>query len=107
MEIKKKVLSAVSLIQNHFTIDENELVIQDATIEELEKELSQLISRLLDSDMERLILSLYRIDIDEAIFKKILVNEPSDNISLRLAQEVIKREFEKVRTREKYKDFFQ
>jgi hypothetical protein len=101
--MSKEINAAVSLIQNHFSINESELILQDFTAAELEIKLSKILSSLLNQDMERLLHAFYRIDLDEQLFKKILTEEAPDNISLKLAQEVIKRELEKVKTREKYR----
>jgi len=101
--MSKEIIVAVSLIQNHFSIDESELNLQDFSNAELEIKLSKIISSLLNQDMERLLHAFYRIDLNEKLFKKILTEEAPDKISLKLAQEVIKRELEKVKTREKYR----
>jgi hypothetical protein len=93
----------MSIIKNHFSINESELILQDFTAAELEIKLSKILSSLLNQDMERLLHAFYRIDLDEQLFKKILTEEAPDNISLKLAQEVIKRELEKVKTRENYR----
>lgn len=101
--MSKEIISAVSLIQIHFSIDKSELILQDFTATELEIKLSKIISSLLNQDMERLLHAFYRIDLNEELFKKILTEEAPDKISLKLAQEVIRRELEKVKTREKYR----
>jgi len=101
--MSKEIIVAVSLIQNHFSIDESELNLQDFSNAELEIKLSKIISSMLNQDMERLLHAFYRIDLNEKLFKKILTEEAPDKISLKLAQEVIKRELEKVKTREKYR----
>jgi len=100
----KEITYAVSLIKNHFAVDESELLMQKPSVQALEDKLSKMIATMLNQDMERLLHAFYRIDLDEQIFKKIITQEAPENISLKLAQEVIKREIEKVRTREKYRN---
>lgn len=101
---EKEIIGAVSLIQNHFAIPENELGLQNPNMQDLEKNLTKIISVLLNQDMERLLQAFYRIDLDEKIFKQILTTDAPENISKNLAREVIKREIMKVRMREKYKN---
>lgn len=101
--MSKEITTAVLLIKNHFAIDDSELILEQYTSSELELKLSKLISLLLHRDMERLLHAFYRIDLNEEKFKRILSEEAPENISTRLAQEVLKRELEKVATREKYR----
>jgi len=102
---QEEVLESLTLIGNHFSIPNNELILSENTYESLEKRISSIVGHLLDKDMNRLLNSLYRIDVDEMKFKKILTEEPPENLSRRIAQEIIRRELQKVKTREKYKNF--
>tara|TARA_R110000868_G_scaffold204524_1_gene452617 strand:+ start:631 stop:948 length:318 start_codon:yes stop_codon:yes gene_type:complete len=100
---QQEVSLSIQLISNHFSIPDSELALEESTFETLEKKLASIVSYLLDKDMNRLLNSLYRIDLDESVFKKILTEEPPENLSRRIAGEIIKRELQKVKTREKYK----
>jgi len=46
---------------------------------------------------------MYRIDINQQVFQKIVNETYPDHISNELAKVIINREIEKVKTREKYK----
>lgn len=105
MTEQEEVLESLSLIGNHFSIPNDELSLPENTYKVLEKRLTFIVSHFLDKDMNRLLNSLYRIDFDESKFKKILLEEAPDNLSKRIAQEIIRREMQKVKTREKYKNF--
>jgi len=100
---QQEVSQSIQLISNHFSIADNELVLEESTFDSLENKLTSIVSYLLDKDMNRLLNSLYRIDLNESVFKKILTEEPPENLSRRIAGEIIKRELQKVKTREKYK----
>ncbi|HHP7240472.1 MAG TPA: hypothetical protein ACFCUD_02310 [Cyclobacteriaceae bacterium] len=95
------------LIQKHMLLNENELQIQkqdvDDPLKELEFELTRLVQNLLDTDFNRLINAMYRIDINQQVFQKIVNETYPDHISNELAKVIINREIEKVKTREKYK----
>ncbi|MFY0655082.1 MAG: hypothetical protein JXQ96_23850 [Cyclobacteriaceae bacterium] len=97
-----QVTKSIELISSHFSIPQEELALSNNNFQSLEDKLTTVVSYLLDKDMNRLLNSLYRIDLNEQVFKKILVEETPENISRRLAREIIKRELEKVKTRAKY-----
>ncbi|MFT7031554.1 MAG: hypothetical protein ACI9DJ_003397 [Algoriphagus sp.] len=105
MTEQEEVSESLSLISNHFSIPNDELSLLENTYELLENRLTSIVSHLLDKDMNRLLNSLYRIDFEELKFKKILLEEAPENLSRRIAQEIIMRELQKVKTREKYKNF--
>jgi hypothetical protein len=102
---KEEVWECLQLICDHFSIPDSELSLSEYRYHILEENLTSILDRLLNSDMNRLLNSLYRIDVDELVFKKILATEPPENLSRRIAQEIIKRESLKVKTRAKYKKF--
>lgn len=99
-----QLTSCTNLINRHFQLPETELGTDISSLPELEQALAALINNLLDQDMPRLLNAFYRIDLDEKIFKKIIASESPNQIGIALAREVIKRELEKVKTREKYRD---
>lgn len=95
--------SCKALIISHFQLPESELQKDYSSYEELETALAKLIDNLLSQDMPRLLNALYRIDLSEEKFKGIIASENPEEIGLSLAREIIKREIEKVKTREKYR----
>ena len=104
MTEQQQVNQSKILIGNHFSIDAEELVLAEDTFGLLEKRLTSIVSYLLDKDMNRLLNSLYRIDVDEFLFRKILTEEAPEDLSKRIAQEIIKRELQKVELRAKYSE---
>lgn len=102
MTENQQVEQSIKLISSHFSIPDEELALQDNTFLLLEKRLTSIVGYLLDKDMNRLLNSLYRIDLNESLFKKILTEEPPENLSRRIAREIINRELQKVQTRAKY-----
>lgn len=101
--MSESLSSCTLLINKHFQLDEEELAGCNASIEALEQSLAVIINNLINQDLSRLLNAFYKIDMDETVFKRILSSEAPDQISLTLAKEVIKRELQKVATREKYK----
>jgi len=60
------------------------------------------IQYLLDNNFEKLLNIMYRIDIGEDRFREALSNQRSKDISYELAELVVERELQKVRSRKKY-----
>lgn len=96
--------SCTSLIVKHFQLPEEELDHCKSSESELEQTLASIINNLLNRDITRLMNAFYKIDLDETIFMRIVTSVDSDKIGLTLAREVIKREMQKVKTREKYRN---
>ena len=91
-----------ALIQLHFGLNETEFT-TSTHLNELESALTKLIKHLLDHDFQRLLNAFYKIDISENKLSEILSSSPPDDLSKTLAKEVIQREMQKVKTRQKYK----
>ncbi|UXP32962.1 hypothetical protein N6H18_03205 [Reichenbachiella agarivorans] len=102
--MENQVQKCVPLLLAHFQLPENELVLREHTSEELEQKLSKIIEYLLNHDLDRLMSTCYKIDLSEQIFKEIITTAAPEEINLSLAREIIKRESQKVITREKYRD---
>lgn len=93
------LLSCSELINRHFQgLGENY-----TSEKELEEALTSIIHHLLDQDIARLMNIFYKIDLDENIFKSVIASENAEKMSQTLAKEVIKRELQKVKTREQYR----
>lgn len=71
--------------------------------EKLHSYLTLLIQELIDKDFNRLLVALYRIDIPETKVVPVLELENPEKIASTLADLVIDRELQKVKTRRKYK----
>ena len=64
--------------------------------------LTKRINHLLDHDFQTLLNIMYRIDVDEAKFKHILVHQPAGEIAASLAQLILHRMMQKAEMRLKY-----
>ncbi len=74
------------------------------TIEQLnENELTEAINYLINTDFEKLVFLLYRIDVSELKIKSLLENTSITNAGELIAQAIIARLAEKKTSREKYK----
>lgn len=89
-----------NIICKDFQIEKSERM---KTIEEIKIELSKIISQLLNTDLNQLLNIFYRIDLNEKEVDKILTQEKPEDISPKLADLVLNREIEKVKTRLKYR----
>ncbi|WP_109832233.1 hypothetical protein [Reichenbachiella versicolor] len=98
----RETVSCSQLISAHFQLDESELA-EAVFLTDLTYLLTRIIRHLLDKDLNRLLNAFYKIDIGEDKFKSILTTAPPEELATILAQEVIQRELQKVKTREKYR----
>jgi hypothetical protein len=67
------------------------------------EELSVYINQLINTDFEKLVFLLYRIDVQESSIKQLLALPSSNNAGEIIADAIIKRQAEKVMTRQLYK----
>ena len=75
-----------------------------ATVDELNRnELINTINYLIINDFEKLIYSLYRIDVSEVKIKNLLINKSDTSAAELIADAVIERQLEKKASKEKYK----
>ena len=72
-----------------------------STAEDFQQMLTEVIRHLLDSDFERLLNGLYRIDVDEEKVKRAMAS--GEGVAAQIASLIIKREMQKVLSREKYR----
>lgn len=70
--------------------------------EALIAQLTPFIQALLNDEFERLLQLMYRIDVPEAQFSQALGQANPDDIAPAIAQLIVKRQLQKVQTREKY-----
>jgi N-acetylglucosamine kinase-like BadF-type ATPase len=69
------------------------------TMEELEQELTNHINYLINTDFEKLIYYLYRIDVNETKMKKLLQQEEGVNAGQLIARLIIDRQLQKIKSR--------
>ena len=90
------------LIKRDFHLDEEFVIEGDDPMNQLHGFLTKLIGYLLEKDFERLLNSLYRIDVSEDKVKTILNLSAPDEIAADLSSAIIAREKKKVETRAQY-----
>lgn len=70
----------------------------------LKQKLIEVISHMLDNEFEKLCNAMYRLDVSEELFHKALNETPKDVVPAVIAELVIERELQKVKTRRLYKN---
>ena len=71
-------------------------------LQDLEQQLSDYINHLIQFDFNRLVQLLYRIDISEARLKQLLQLHPQEEAGKLIAQVMIERQLEKIKSRARY-----
>lgn len=83
-----------------------ELVLQlpeQISIEEIQEKLSAHFNRLIQDNFEQLVNLLYRIDVSEAKIKSLLLHNTGTNAGDIIAQLVIERQLQKIKSRSQFK----
>lgn len=89
----RTLIAPLSLIHNDDFADLSELKIY----------LSSKINEMMDKNYDKLITTLYRIDIDENKLKKLFASDNHEFIPGKLADLIIDRQLQKINWRNKYK----
>ena len=74
----------------------------NSTSEALRLELAAQINKLILEDFEKLVFLLYRIDVDEARMRALLANKKDSDAGLLLADLIIERQLQKIKSRHDY-----
>ena len=69
----------------------------------LHEKLTLVIEHLLQNNFEKLLNAMYRLDVSEKKFHEVLTGSDAAEVGPRLAELVIEREMQKVKTREMYR----
>ena len=72
-------------------------------INELEQQLTDHINHLINTDFEKLIYYLYRIDVNETKMKEMLQQQGGENAAQLIARLIIDRQLQKIKSRTEYK----
>lgn len=75
----------------------------DMPFEELKRKLSVHINHLIQSDFEKLVSLLYRIDISEPKLKNLLQDNPGDDAGNTIAELIIERQLQKIKSRQQFR----
>ena len=82
-----------------------ELTIADNyNLDDLKQALFYRIRELLDKNVERLLSILYRVDLSQNRLDEIFQNSSKEEIAEKIAEAVIERQLQKIKTREYYKN---
>lgn len=68
----------------------------------LRERLAEVIQELLDKDFPRLAHICYRIDVSEKTLKNLLANPGNEDLAMELAELVIERQLQKIKSRQYY-----
>lgn len=93
--------AALQLINKHWPVT-IQPVGEDLPEDEVVEEVRKRIRYLLDHDMERLLHTLYRIDVPEGKTRHALATADPDLIDIILTELILERIREKIETRKKY-----
>lgn len=70
---------------------------------ELEQQLTDHINHLINTDFEKLVYYLYRIDVNEVKMKQLLAQQGGENAALLIARLIIDRQLQKIKSRAEHK----
>lgn len=70
---------------------------------ELEEQLTQHINHLINTDFEKLVYYLYRIDVNETKMKQLLEQQGGENAAQLIARLIIDRQLQKIKSRAEHK----
>ena len=73
------------------------------SISELEQQLTNHINLLINTDFEKLVYYLYRIDVNETKMKQLLQQQGGENAAQLIAQLIIDRQLQKIKSRAEHK----
>ena len=72
------------------------------SLDELEIQLSAYINQLIQTDFQKLITLLYRIDVSEPKLKELLKQNPEEEAGRIIAALIIERQVQKIKTRQQF-----
>jgi hypothetical protein len=69
----------------------------------IREKLAVMIAHLMETNLEKLCQAMYRLDVSEARFDRVMNEKPVEEIPYAIADLIIEREMQKVKTRMMYK----
>lgn len=75
----------------------------EISLDELQKRLSVVVNKLIQTDFQKLIMLLYRIDVSELKLKQLLKVQPQENAGNIIAALIIERQLQKIKTRQQFR----
>jgi hypothetical protein len=89
----------VSVIRESLAIELRE----DLSMDELRKKIADYINPLITNNFNKLISILYRLDINESKLKQLLTDNPAEDAGMIIADLIIERQIQKLKSRETHK----
>ena len=98
--------SLATLINKDLDTEDERMLVPVSGIDysELHARLSVIIGYMLDHHFEKLCNIMYRLDVSEKKFRRVMTESPPPEIASGIAELVIEREIQKIRTRILYKN---
>jgi len=98
-----EVTNTLALIQKDLDLPDSQIIESpEFDFDGLKNYLESAISKLLDEDFNRLLNAMYRIDIREDQLADALNTTDQSQVATKIADLIIQRELQKVRSRKKY-----
>ena len=89
----------IQLVNEEMTIELPEKI----SFEEIREQISQNVNNLIVNDFQRLVSLLYRIDISESKLRQLLKEENHEDAGKIIADMIIERQLQKIKTRQQFK----
>ena len=89
----------IPLLNKELSLEFSEKLAMD----ELEQQLTDHINHLINTDFEKLIYYLYRIDVNESKMKQLLQQQGGENAAQLIARLIIDRQLQKIKSRAEHR----
>lgn len=76
---------------------------ENISLEELKEKLSVQINQMIQTDFQKLVSLLYRIDVNETRLKLLLKEYPGEDAGKIIAELIIERQLQKIKSRQQFK----
>jgi hypothetical protein len=103
---KDKNIILNELLVKDLQLDNSESLMkgdENIDLNTLHERLSLLVAYLMENDMHRLLNAMYRLDVSEAKFHEAMQSISREEAAIRIADLIIEREMQKVKTRLHYR----
>ena len=104
---KEDINGITNIISNEFSVSGINAVISPddlETLEQLKEYLTKKISELMENNFDKLVNTLYRIDIDEDKLQLAFTDKNKKKLPEEIAALIIERQLQKIEMRRKYKE---
>ncbi len=76
---------------------------EEISLDELQKQLGIYVNELIQTNFQKLIMLLYRIDVSEQKLKQLLQAQPQENAGDIIAALIIERQLQKIKSRQQFR----